>query len=385
VLDAQFDATLGTFHIEVGLRSERGKTTVLLGESGSGKSTVLRFLAGLLQADHGTLVLDDELYVDTSRKFSVPAEHRPIGYVFQEYVLFPHLSVFDNVAFGLRMQSISKADTRRRVGEALEQVHLTGYDDRHPKELSGGQQQRVAIARALALQPRLLLLDESLSALDIQTRHQVTRELRELLHRLNLTTVMVSHQYSDALNFADHIVVLENGTVIQEGTHLDLLRHPHSSYIAEMVGVNRFPGKVVSNGGEPGTCRVVLQQGDGSSIEIDATSDGDELMPGSDAAVILHPRTVTLQQSRPAESAGNVCAGRVVQATPVSAEVSSGDQGMRGLIRVITDIGPNLPTLRAEFDVNGADGGRLTEGETVYATFAPADARVYPRTRVRIS
>ena len=146
----------------------------------------------------------------------------------------------------------------QRVGEVMDQAHLVGYDDRHPRELSGGQQQRVAIARALALRPRLLL-DESLSALDIQTRHEVEAELHQILDRLKLTTVMVSHQYSDALSFADHIIVLEQGTVIQRGVHADLLRHPRSGYVAEMVGVNRLAGTVLSVGG--GQCGVALADG----------------------------------------------------------------------------------------------------------------------------
>jgi molybdate transport system ATP-binding protein len=235
MLDAKFDKLLGSFHLDMRFSSESGKTTVILGESGSGKSTVLHLIAGLLKPDKGHFVLDDETYVDTAQHFEIPPQERPIGYVFQEYVLFPHLSVFDNVAFGLRMQGgISRQVIRQRVGEALEQVHLVGYDDRRPRQLSGGQQQRVAIARALALKPQLLLLDESLSALDIQTRREVEQELRQTLSSLQLTTVMVSHQYIDALLFGHQIIVLDRGKVIQQGSHLDLLLHPHSEYIVEL-------------------------------------------------------------------------------------------------------------------------------------------------------
>jgi molybdate transport system ATP-binding protein len=380
VLAAQFDATLGTFHIEMGFRSGPGETTVLLGESGSGKSTVLKFLSGLLKADHGTLVIDDELYVDTSKKFSVPAEERPIGYVFQDYVLFPHLSVVDNVAFGLRMQNLSDEVVDQRVAEALEQVHLVGYDDRHPKELSGGQQQRVAIARALALQPQLLLLDESLSALDIQTRHEVARELREILLRLKLTTVMVSHQYSDALNFADHIIVLEQGRVIQEGAHLDLLRHPRSSYIAEMVGVNRFEGTVVSVDERAGTCRVSLLDREAPVVEIEA-APGDPLDRGSEVSVILHPRRVTLHAADPASVTANLLEGTILQATPISADFSARDGALSGLVRVVMDFDARLPPLRAEVGVVGASDTQLEAGKHIYATFLPADAKAYLRGR----
>ncbi len=211
-------------------------------------------------------------------------------------------------------------------------MHLVGYDDRHPKELSGGQQQRVAIARALALQPQLLLLDESLSALDIQTRNEVALELREILMRLKLTTVMVSHEYDDALNFADHIIVLENGSVIQRGAHADLLRHPHSSYIAEMVGVNRLPCRVDSAAGPAVPCRVSLLAEDGPAVEIDAIA-ADTVGKGTTAKVVLHPRRISLHARAPGRAV-NVVPCEILQAAPVSAELAPGG-GIRGLIRVI--------------------------------------------------
>ena len=260
-------------------------------------------------------MIDDELYVDTSKKFSIPAEERPIGYVFQDYVLFPHLSVVDNVAFGLRMQNMTDEEVDQRVAEALEQVHLVGYDDRHPKELSGGQQQRVAIARALALQPQLLLLDESLSALDIQTRHEVARELREILLRLKLTTVMVSHQYSDALNFADHIIVLEQGRVIQEGAHLDLLRHPRSVLHRgdgrrEQVRGHRRLGRRAR-----GHLSRLAARRRSAVVEIEA-APGDPLDRGSEVSVILHPRRVTLHAADPASVTANVSTARSCKPRP---------------------------------------------------------------------
>ncbi len=382
MLEVQFETTLGTFHIDMGFEAGPGKTTVLLGESGSGKSTVLKFISGLLTAHNGTLIIDDELYVDTSQNFSIPAQERPIGFVFQDYVLFPHLSVFDNVAFGLRMQKTKKEVIKQRVGEALEQVHLVGYDDRHPKELSGGQQQRVAIARALALAPQLLLLDESLSALDIQTRHEVSRELREILLRLKLTTVMVSHQYSDALNFADHIIVLEQGRVIQEGTHLDLLRHPHSAYIAEMVGVNRFTGTLTSFDERAGTCRVSLLDADGRTVEVEAVPGATSavslaLRPGDEVTVVVHPRSVTLHAAAPDVGATNVYRSQILQAMPVSADFSLEDGAMRGLMRVVMDLDPGLPPLRAEIGVTGPSDLELKVGNTVYASFRPDHAKVY--------
>jgi molybdate transport system ATP-binding protein len=374
VLDVHFDATLGTFHIEVTFKADHGQTTVLLGESGSGKTTVLRFLAGLLDADDGWLVLDDELYVDTAQKFSIPAQDRPVGYVFQDYVLFPHLTVFDNVAFGLRMQNVDEKMIEQRVGEVMEQAHLVGYDDRHPKELSGGQQQRVAIARALAMRPQLLLLDESLSALDIQTRHEVEQELHEILDELKLTTVMVSHQYSDALSFGDQIIVLEKGNVIQRGVHADLLRHPRSGYVAEMVGVNRLAGTVTGSDEATGTCRVELAD----QLEV-LCAAVEPLSPGDEATVIVHPRNFTLSRREPAS--GNVLRCQVVQSVPLSATVSPGNGAIEGLMQVALLLDPELPTLRAEVNVTATGDLRPADGETVFASFEPHDAAAYHRHR----
>ncbi|TMD52613.1 MAG: ATP-binding cassette domain-containing protein, partial [Chloroflexi bacterium] len=226
MLKAQLDTHLNTFHLNLDLTADGGQTTVLLGESGAGKSTVLRLLAGLLHPERGCITLDGVIYFDSEKRISVPPQARPFGYVFQDYTLFPHLSVFENVAFGLRAQRMPRGTIRQRVGEALEQVRLVGYDARRPAQLSGGQQQRVAIARALALHPQLLLLDEPLAALDVQTRREVRQELRQILSHAGITTVMVTHQHLEALLFGQRILVLDHGSVIQEGSQQNLLQYP---------------------------------------------------------------------------------------------------------------------------------------------------------------
>jgi molybdate transport system ATP-binding protein len=386
VLDLEFDVTLGSFRAAVKLSSGSGETTVILGESGSGKTTVLRVLAGLLSPQQGSFILDDDIYLDTAKGVEVAAQDRPIGYVFQDYALFPHLSVYDNIAFGLKMQRISKSEIRARVAQALAQAHLVGYDDRRPRELSGGQQQRVAIARALALRPRLLLLDESLSALDIQTRRQVVRELRQILSELQLTTVMVSHQYSDALNLAQHIMVLEGGTVIQEGTHLDLLRHPKSSYIAEMTGVNRFEGTVLKYDDDSGNCRVAVS-GDGDvHLEMDGIGGrspdrNGRLSVGETATVVIHPRNVTLSSTRPSAACDNVFPCRVSQVTPVSANLSPVGDGIEGVFRVVTVVDTHLPTLTADITVDSPSQEWLSEGETVHACVGQREVIVFASER----
>jgi molybdate transport system ATP-binding protein len=382
VLDLYFDVTLGSFRAAVKLRTGSGETTVILGESGSGKTTVLRVLAGLLSPQQGSFVLDDDVYLDTAKGVEVPAQDRPIGYVFQDYALFPHLSVYDNIAFGLKMQRISKSEIRSRVAQALAQAHLVGYDDRRPRELSGGQQQRVAIARALALRPRLLLLDESLSDLDIQTRRQVVRELREILEELHLTTVMVSHQYSDALNLAHHIMVLEGGMVIQEGTHIDLLRHPKSSYIAEMTGVNRLEGLISAWDRTSGVCRMSLPRGDGTEIVIDGCSgfvpdSGPRLSVGQRATAVIHPRHVTLSPDRATTAGGNTVSCVISQVTPVSANLSAAGNQMEGLMRVVALIDHSLPTLTADVAIDSSTQDPLPEGATVNACFDQRDVMVF--------
>lgn len=383
MLALDFDVTLGSFRAAVKLRSGIGETTVILGESGSGKTTVLRVLAGLLSPQQGSFVLDDQVYLDTATRVEVPVQNRPIGYVFQDYALFPHLSVYDNIAFGLKMQRVAKNEIRTRVAQALAQAHLVGYDDRRPRELSGGQQQRVAIARALALRPRLLLLDESLSALDIQTRRQVVRELRDILSELQLTTVMVSHQYSDALNLAHHIMVLEGGRVIQEGNHLDLLRHPKSSYIAEMTGVNRLTGTIVRHDRESGFSRFGVSGNHETRLEIDGSDgrvpeDSGQLAVGDRAIAVIHPRNVRLSTHPPTAFSNSPISCVVSQVTPVSTSLSTVDDRMEGLLRVVTVIDPGLPTLTADITVDSSTELPYSEGTTVYASIEPSDVTVFP-------
>src|SRR3989440_3175028 len=298
MLKAQLDTHLNTFHLNLDLTADGGQTTVLLGESGAGKSTVLRLLAGLLHPERGCITLDGVIYFDSEKRISVPPQARPFGYVFQDYMLFPHLSVFENVAFGLRAQRMPRGTIRQRVGEALEQVRLVGYDARRPVQLSGGQQQRVAIARALALHPQLLLLDEPLAALDVQTRREVRQELRHILSAAAITTVMVTHQYLEALLFGYHILVLEQGRVIQQGSQRDLLQYPRSSYVAELVGMNFFRGRVICC--EAGAmCTIQLQYNGRPGIELSAALEEQaQKLPGAgeEAFVLVDPRSITLYQ-----------------------------------------------------------------------------------------
>ncbi|MEV0532734.1 ABC transporter ATP-binding protein [Kitasatospora sp. NPDC050463] len=213
-----------------------GELLALLGPSGCGKTTALRILAGFEQHDSGQVLVDGE---DITR---IPAHRRDAGMVFQSYSLFPHLTAADNVAFGMRMRGTGKAERRRRAQELLELVGLPQHADRYPHQLSGGQQQRIALARALALQPRVLLLDEPLSALDAKVRLSLREEIRRLQQELGITTLFVTHDQEEALSMADRVAVLRAGRLEQCATPSELYARPATAFVAEFVGtMSRIP------------------------------------------------------------------------------------------------------------------------------------------------
>ena len=379
MLTVQLDTHLNTFHLDLGFTAEVGKTAVLLGESGAGKSTVLRLLAGLLHPEQGYISFAGVTYFDSKRHIIIPPHERPFGYVFQDYVLFPHMNVFENVAFGLRAQHLSRQITRQRVGEALEQVHLTGLDQRRATQLSGGQQQRVAIARVLALQPQLLLLDEPLAALDVQTRREVRQELRHILANIGITTVLVTHQYLEALLFGQSILVLDSGQIIQQGSQQDLLLHPRSAYVAELVGMNFFRGHVVHC--EATTlCTIELQNGN-RTLEVMAALE-DHLpanrVPGigEEAFVVVDPRSITLYQRLPDSSARNIFSGEIVQILHLDTAIDR-ESSHDGRVRVSILLDTTMPPLTAEITEASAMRMELQEGKTIYATFKATEARAY--------
>lgn len=222
------------------LTINNGEFLTLLGPSGCGKTTVLRLIAGLETVDSGRIMLDNE---DITH---VPAENRYVNTVFQSYALFPHMTVFENVAFGLRMQKTPAAEITPRVMEALRMVQLETFAQRKPHQLSGGQQQRVAIARAVVNKPRLLLLDESLSALDYKLRKQMQNELKALQRKLGITFVFVTHDQEEALTMSDRIVVMRDGRIEQDGTPREIYEEPKNLFVAGFIGeINMFNATVI--------------------------------------------------------------------------------------------------------------------------------------------
>ena len=248
---------------DVSLRIEEGELFALLGPSGSGKTTLLRAIAGFVDPEAGTIRIDGDAM------YSLPVHRRDIGMVFQHYALFPHMSVFDNVAFGLSVRHVAQAEMAERVGAMLELVQLDGYEERRPGQLSGGQQQRVALARALVTRPRVLLLDEPLGALDKRLRRQMQIELRQIQREVGITTVFVTHDQEEALTLADRIAILDAGRIVQSGPPQAVYERPRTVFAADFLGDSNFftgrargGGRVLAPwGGELVTSEILVDAG----------------------------------------------------------------------------------------------------------------------------
>jgi molybdate transport system ATP-binding protein len=319
-LEARVAVDLGSLALDVTLDAEPGHTVVLLGPNGAGKTTLLRVLAGLQALDAGRVAVDGEVLDDPASGAWTPTERRPIGFVFQDHALFPHLSAVENVAFGLRARGARRGDARRRAQEWLERVGVASHAGARPRSLSGGQAQRVALARALVLEPRVLLLDEPLAALDASARVGTRRDLRGHLEEHQGARVVVTHDPVDAMTLGDRVVVLEAGRMVQAGTLADLRERPRSRYVADLVGVNLYRGHA-----------------DRGRIQLPGSG---ELVAAGDASgevfAVVHPRAVALHRRAPEGTPRNVWAGTVEHldvegdrvrvivagAVPVTAEVT---------------------------------------------------------------
>ncbi|MGD7045052.1 ABC transporter ATP-binding protein [Jeotgalibacillus proteolyticus] len=236
----QFDQTVVLN--EVSFEIERGKFYTLLGPSGCGKTTILRLIAGFMEPAAGSI------FFNGKKINHIPANKRQVNTVFQDYALFPHLNVFENVAFGLKIRKLKKADVHVKVKEALKFVNLEGYETRQISEMSGGQRQRVAIARAIVNEPEVILLDEPLSALDLKLRTEMQYELRELQQRLGITFIFVTHDQEEALAMSDEIFVMDKGVIQQSGTPMDIYDEPINRFVADFIGESNIAsGKMVAD------------------------------------------------------------------------------------------------------------------------------------------
>jgi len=289
---------------EVDLHIAGGEFFTLLGPSGCGKTTTLRMIAGFYYPTSGRILFGDR---DVTY---LPPNQRNIGMVFQNYALFPHLTVFENVAFGLRVRKVGRAEMQRRVAEALAQVRLEGMEQRRIDQLSGGQQQRVALARALVIRPALLLLDEPLSNLDAKLRDETRTEIRRLQTESHITAVYVTHDQAEAMAISDRIAVMEGGVVHQVGTPQDIYHRPATRFVATFIGKsNLLEGRLVESDGTTG---VVELPGTGR-IQVDLTRRNPQVSTAAGSKVVLTIRPEGLQVVEEAEGP-NIIRGRVVAA-----------------------------------------------------------------------
>jgi molybdate transport system ATP-binding protein len=342
-LDAHLVVDRGTFRLDVELTAAPGDVVALLGPNGAGKTTALRALAGLAR------LTDGHLRLDGAELDRTPPESRPVGVVFQDYLLFPHLTALDNVGFGPRCQGATKAESRAIAAEWLERMGLAEHAGVKPRRLSGGQAQRVAVARALATRPRLLLLDEPLAALDARTRLDVRAQLRRHLAEFEAVAVLVTHDPLDAMVLADRLVVIEQGKIVQEGTPADIARHPRTDYIAQLVGLNLYKGSADGH-------TVTLDTGPVITTTEDLTGE---------VFVAFPPSAVTLFRDRPTGASA-----RNLWHCEVAGLETHGDQ-----IRV--DLTGELP-LAADLTTVAAAELDLHQGALVWAAVKATQTHSYP-------
>ncbi len=283
--------------LDVAIDVAPGELVALVGPNAAGKSTLLRAIAGLQPIDEGRITLDGEVLDDPATDSFVPANRRQIGIVFQDRFLFDHMSVVENVAFGLRSRGTRRGDARAAAQRWLDRLGVGNLADSRPAQLSGGQAQRVALARALAFEPRLLLLDEPFAALDVTTRVEVKRDVREHLATLDIPRVIVTHDPVEAITLADRIVVLEDGHVTQQGTPDEIRSHPRSHYVADFLGINLVRGEL-------GAGRLTLDNGAVISVVDDPSVRGP-------ATATILPNAITLSRGAPEGSARNAWATTV--------------------------------------------------------------------------
>ncbi len=255
--------SFGNFHAlkDFSLEIAEGEFVTLLGASGSGKSTCLRLVAGFLRPEEGRILIGGEDVTD------VPAHRRDTSMVFQNYALFPHMTAAQNVAYGLKVRRVAKADIRRRTDEALSLVRLQDFADRFPHQLSGGQQQRVALARAVVVRPKVMLLDEPLGALDLKLRQELQSEIKRVQRSVGITAIFVTHDQSEALSLSDRVVVMRDGRILQENSPDRLYRNPVNRYVADFVGrMNFFEARVIDAVSNGDAYRVAL--GDQTTVDV---------------------------------------------------------------------------------------------------------------------
>lgn len=354
MFSVDIEKELRDFRLEVSFKVSEGETLVLIGENGSGKSTILNLISGLLDPEKGEVTLNGEVLFSDKEKINIASNERNIGYLFQSYALFPHYTVFDNVAFGLRCRGMKKEKVNTIVSDQLKAMHLSEFSNIYAGSLSGGQKQRVALARALVLEPGLLLLDEPLAAVDVLVQAEMRQELRQRIKEARTPSLIVTHKLVDALELGDRIAIIHEGEVIQEGTPSEVFEKPESDFVARFTGMeNILPGVAM------------------------CVDDETEIHTGS---IVIH--AVTCYE-------GEVLVG--IRAEELIFSVEPFESTARNVFRgVLKDVQWNGALSRITADVDGTlftgiitrqSQGRLglSPGQEVYVSFKASAVSIFPR------
>jgi molybdate transport system ATP-binding protein len=342
---------LRDFPLQVDFELASGECLALVGPTGCGKTTTLRLLAGLLQPDAGRIVMDGTPLVDTAQGCCVPPQRRQVGVMFQDYALFPHLTVLSNVMYGAQARGASRREAEITAREALRRARLASMESVYPRQLSGGQQQRTALARALASGARALLMDEPMSALDPMTRREVRGEVLQLIHELGLQTIIVTHDVADALTLGDQIGVMQEGRIVQLGTRRELLAQPRTPFVAEFLGVNLLQGE--AGPGLDGLSVVRCGAHDFFTVEQEVGA----------VQVTCHPWDVTISLEQPDDSSLNSFLGQITSLAHLGGRTRVTVENSVALVAEVTHVSEERLGLRI--------------GDAVYASFKASALRIY--------